>query len=561
MRTGSQFDCLYRYGKQGEQTSMRKYRETLLFHIHKQLETWFSLDGPISHEDLYRFLHSLKGTSGTIGLADLSDLSQTLLDQMEHMQAKEWQTHEWRPFLLDLIALCYEHHPEQEVLLEDPTLKRENNYENQPLILILDDDVTLLMYLKENLEKLNWSVIATVYPHKALDYFHDMNPDCLILDLNIPETGGFQVMQTLSEKIKKQYVPTTVVSIDCDRQTRFHAYRLGADDVMCKPLDIEELAVRLERQLRRKRWMDRILFVDDLTGVYNRNSLSDTYKRLLSDAQRTSTPLSIGFLDIDHFKGVNDTHGHLIGDQVLNRFATFIQSRAEKHDILFRYGGEEFLLLMPRTTVQEAKLRLEHILDAFTKEVFDSPEGAFSLSFSAGVVQIDDAEKPFPLWVEAADTALYTAKNLGRRRIEVAAQTDETEVPSVKIKVAIIDDDSMIRTMLVDSVQASFDGWMYADVQQFQDGEAFFNNNWHLGTESYLVILDGIMPKMDGLEVLQRIRNLPNAKRYTIIMLTGRTEEQDIVRALQLGADDYMTKPFSMRELEARIKRLVKRVV
>ncbi|MFP3381562.1 response regulator, partial [Bacillus sp. SIMBA_069] len=80
-------------------------------------------------------------------------------------------------------------------------------------------------------EKLNWSVIATVHPHKALDYFHDMNPDCLILDLNIPETGGFQVMQTLSEKIKKQYVPTTVISIDCDRQTRFHAYRLGADDV------------------------------------------------------------------------------------------------------------------------------------------------------------------------------------------------------------------------------------------------------------------------------------------------------------------------------------------
>ncbi|GIO09436.1 hypothetical protein J31TS6_54640 [Brevibacillus reuszeri] len=540
---------------------MMKYRETLLFHIHKQLETWFSLDGPIPHEDLYRFLHSLKGTSGTIGLTDLSDLSQTLLEQMEHMQAKEWQTHEWRPFLLDLIALCYEHHPEQEVLLEDPTLKRENSYENQPLILILDDDVTLLMYLKENLEKLNWSVIATVYPHKALDYFHDMNPDCLILDLNIPETGGFQVMQTLSEKIKKQYVPTTVISIDCDRQTRFHAYRLGADDVMCKPLDIEELAVRLERQLRRKRWMDRILFVDDLTGVYNRNSLSDTYKRLLSDAQRTSTPLSIGFLDIDHFKGVNDTHGHLIGDQVLNRFATFIQSHAEKHDILFRYGGEEFLLLMPRTTVQEAKLRLEHILDAFTKEAFDSPEGAFSLSFSAGIVQIDDAEKPFPLWVEAADTALYTAKNLGRRRIEVAAQTGESEVPSVKIKVAIIDDDSMIRTMLADSVQTSFDGWMYADVQQFQDGEAFFNSSWHLGPESYLVILDGIMPKMDGLEVLQRIRNLPNAKRYTIIMLTGRTEEQDIVRALQLGADDYMTKPFSMRELEARIKRLVKRVV
>ncbi|TGU69876.1 response regulator, partial [Mesorhizobium sp. M00.F.Ca.ET.186.01.1.1] len=136
---------------------------------------------------------------------------------------------------------------------------QESTYENQPLLLILDDDVTLLMYLKEYLEKQNWSVIATVYPHKALDYFHDLNPDCLILDLNIPETGGFQVMQTLSEKIKKQYVPTTIISIDCDRDTRMRAFRLGADDVMCKPLDLEELTVRLERQLGRKRWMDKIL--------------------------------------------------------------------------------------------------------------------------------------------------------------------------------------------------------------------------------------------------------------------------------------------------------------
>ncbi|MGG1660814.1 response regulator [Brevibacillus sp. NRS-1366] len=540
---------------------MMKYRETLLFHIHKQLEAWFAQDGPISHDDLYRFLHSLKGTSGTIGLSDLSDLSQTLLEQMDEMPAKEWHSNEWRAFLLELIALCYKQHPEQEVLLEDPTLKRENCYENQPLVLILDDDVTLLMYLKENLEKLNWSVIATVYPDKALDFFHDMNPDCLILDLNIPETGGFQVMQTLSEKIKKQYVPTTVISIDCDRQTRFRAYRLGADDVMCKPLDIEELAVRLERQLGRKRWMDRILFLDELTGVYNRNSLGDTYQRLLTDALRTATPFSLGFLDIDHFKSVNDTHGHLIGDKVLCRFASFIQTSAEKNDILFRYGGEEFLLLMPRTTAQEAKLRLEQMLDSFCSLSFDSPGGLFSLSFSAGVVQIEGSEKSFPYWVEAADTALYSAKNLGRRRIEVAASTGAPEAPNVKLKVAIIDDDSMIRTMLADSVQASFDGWMHADIQLFQDGEAFFSNSWHLGPESYLVILDGIMPKMDGLEVLQKIKTLPHAKRYTVIMLTGRTEEQDIVRALQLGADDYMTKPFSMRELEARIKRLVKRVV
>ncbi|BAH46053.1 hypothetical protein BBR47_50760 [Brevibacillus brevis NBRC 100599] len=540
---------------------MIKYRDALLTNIHKQIETWYTQKSPVSHEELYRFLHSLKGTSGTIGLTDLSDLSQILLDRMEDMPAKDWSLGEWRLFLHELISLCYEQRPEQEVFIENPTLQRESPCEQQPLVLILDDDVTLLMYLKEYLENHNWSVIATVYPHMALDYFHDMNPDCFILDLNIPETGGFQVIQTISEKIKKQYVPTTIISIDCGRETRLNAYRLGADDVMCKPLDMEELVVRLERQLRRKRWMNSILFLDELTGVNNRNSFVDTYQRLLSDAQRTNTPFSLAFLDIDFFKGVNDTYGHLIGDEVLTRFAAFIGQSAEKQDVLFRYGGEEFILLMPRTTVQTGKLRLEQMLSAFCSLTFDAPEGTFSLSFSGGIVQVDDPHRPHTYWVEAADTALYAAKNAGRRRIETAQITETHDTPKVKLKVAIIDDDPMIRVMLADSIQTSFNGWMHVDIQTFEEGAAFFGSTWHQGQEPYLVILDGMMPQMDGLEVLRKIRNLPNAKKYTVIMLTGRTEEQDIVRALQLGADDYMTKPFRTRELEARITRLVKRML
>ncbi|MED1793511.1 response regulator [Brevibacillus nitrificans] len=540
---------------------MMKYREALMTQIHKQLEAWFDQNGPLPHEELYRFLHSLKGTSGTIGLTDLSQLSQTLLDKLDATPPKKWQPAEWREFLQALITLCYEQRTEQDLLLDSPNHSRENCYESQPLVLILDDDVTLLMYVKEYLEKRNWSVIATVHPHKALDYFHDMNPDCLIVDLNIPETGGFQIMQTLGEKIRKQFVPTTVISANSERETRLRAYRMGADDVMSKPLDMEELAVRLERQLYRKRWVNRILFLDELTGAYNRNSLLDTYQRLLSDAMRADAPLSLAFLDIDHFKKVNDTYGHLVGDDVLSRFASFIQSSAAKNDILFRYGGEEFILLMPQTAVAEAKLRMQQMLDEFCTLTFESASGPFSLSFSAGVVQITDAEKPFPYWLEVADTSLYKAKSLGRCRIEEAVLSENDAAPQIKLKVAIIDDDPMICTMLTESVKAGFEGWIHADIQEFQDGEAFFQGDWHRGPEPYLVILDGIMPIMDGLEVLQRIRALPNTKHYTVIMLTGRTEEHDIVRALQLGADDYMTKPFSPKELEARIKRLVKRMV
>lgn len=540
---------------------MMKYRNTLIHNIQKQLEAWLEQTGPVPHEDLYRFLHSLKGTAGTIGLQDFSDVSHTLLVQMDQMAPKDWHTNEWRPFLMELITLSYELRLDQELLLNDSVGERENRYDQQPLLLILDDDVTLLMYLKEELEKLNWSVIATVYPHKALDYFHDMHPDCLIVDLNIPETGGFQVMKTLGEKIKKQYVPTTVISTDSDRETRFRAYRLGADDVMCKPLDVEELAIRLERQLRRKRWIDRILFLDELTGAYNRNSLQQTYERLLHEALRAASPLSLAFLDIDHFKQVNDQYGHLIGDDVLARFANFVQSSAQKHDILFRYGGEEFILLMPQTAQDAAKHYLETMLAAFCQLTFESANGPFSLSFSAGVVEIMAPEKPLSYWLELADDAVYKAKKCGRCRIESPEYTQLAEGGTVKLKVAIIDDDAMIRTMLAESVKACFEGWITADTQMFRDGEAFLQSDWHSGPEPYLVILDGMMPNMDGMDVLQVIRSSPYTKKYTVIMLTGRTEEQDIVKALQLGADDYMTKPFNLRELEARIKRLIRRVV
>lgn len=540
---------------------MMKYRNTLIHNIKKQLEAWLEQTGPVPHEDLYRFLHSLKGTAGTIGLQDFSDVSHGLLAQMDQMTPKSWHTNEWRPFLMELITLAYEQRPDHELFLSDSVGERENRYDQQPLILILDDDVTLLMYLKEELEKLNWSVIATVHPHKALDYFHDMHPDCLIVDLNIPETGGFQVMKTLGEKIKKQYVPTTVISIDCERDTRFRAYHLGADDFMCKPLDVEELSIRLERQLRRKRWIDRLLFLDELTGAYNRNSLQQTYERLLLEGLRAASPLSLAFLDIDHFKQVNDQYGHLIGDDVLARFANFVQSSAQKNDILFRYGGEEFILLMPQTAQEAAKHCLETMLASFCQVTFHSPNGPFSLSFSAGVVEITAPEKPLPYWLELADDALYTAKKCGRCRIETPEYTQSAEGSTIKLKVAIIDDDAMIRTMLAESVKDCFKGWISADTRVFRDGEAFLQSDWHSGPEPYLIILDGMMPNMDGMDVLQVIRSLPDTKKYTVLMLTGRTEEQDIVKALQLGADDYMTKPFNLRELEARIKRLIRRVV
>ncbi|MFV2050768.1 response regulator transcription factor, partial [Metabacillus sp. YM-086] len=124
------------------------------------------------------------------------------------------------------------------------------------------------------------------------------------------------------------------------------------------------------------------------------------------------------------------------------------------------------------------------------------------------------------------------------------------------------DDDPIIRTMLEDLISKSkFTDGFTLDIKTFKDGMEFMEAGWHLNNKDpYLLILDGMMPRMDGLEVLQKLRSLQYQERFTVMMLTSRKSEHDISRALQLGADDYITKPFKLLELETRLGHLIKRM-
>lgn len=546
---------------------MQQYRETLLTNIKQQLELWLDLPAPVPDADVRMFLHSLVGTAGTIGLTQLSELARHLLSEADLLKHELWSATELRTFLLELLPMIHGTESHQEMVLDlikqDPKITSElaSTEEKRPLVLVLDEDPSLLMYLKEGLEQRGWSVIATTLANKAIDYFHDMQPDCLVLDLLVPELGGVDIYETLQEKIRTHYIPTTIITKDCDTSTKIQVYRMGADDLMCKPLDLDELVARLDRQYRRKRWLERLVFVDELTGAYNRKFLLDSYHRVCSEARRTNEPFSVAMLDLDNFKKINDTYGHLAGDQVLSSFSKFIRERLRETDIFFRYGGEEFTLLLPRTDKEESRTLLLRMLTEFTTLRYDFAEDPnYTISFSAGVCEVNEYDKPLQQWVEAADASLYQAKRKGKNRIE-CSQSGNEEAVKKKLNIAIIDDDLVIRTMLTERIRESFAEKFDIEIRTFKDGQLFFADHWHAKREPYLLILDVMMPRMDGLEVLRRIRSLPDHALYSIIMLTGNKSEEDIVSALQLGADDYMTKPFHMRELEARMFRLVRQIV
>lgn len=533
-----------------------KYKNLLFSKIKQQISKWFESDGEpvILNTDVYRFLTSLKISSETLQLGGLHQLAGKLMDQIKELDAKQWEKEELRNFLYDLISLTYDYENFKEV--EKRT--EHSRDENIPLIQIIDDDISMLILLKDVLEEKGWMVIANTTYDKAISQYYDVDPDCVIIDVNLPGKNGIEIIEELQKHTSKLFVPKIIISIVNDRNTRLNAFRKGADDFIEKPIDLEELTVRIERHLQRKQMYDESVLLDELTNLYNRRFLKDVFTRNMNDFKRNGQPFSIAILDIDHFKKINDCFGHLIGDKVLSSFAAFLKTETRNTDTVFRYGGEEFVILYQNTDHVQAIEITSRLLDKFADKQFTSNEETFSVTFSAGVHSITTHEDTMEIALSVADQALYKAKELGRARVEGFNYT--TEIAKRKLFISVIDDDAIIRAMLTRILPTMEVDQYEVNIQVFENGLTFFKSNRLDEKGEHFLIVDGVMPKMDGLEILQKVKQTKNGNNIHVLMLTGRKSESDIARALKLGADDYITKPFSITELQARIQRLIQRM-
>jgi diguanylate cyclase (GGDEF)-like protein len=532
---------------------LNKYKNLLFQKIKKQISVWFEAKNhlQIANSEVFLFLHSIHGSSGTLQLEDLHQLSGNLMNQIEKLNHKHWEQDELRNFLDGLISLSYEN--EYFVVVEKN--KELRHGENVPLIQIIDDDVSMLILLKDALEEKGWMVVANTSPEKAISQYFDLNPDCVIIDINLPNINGFQVLDDLQQHNNKQFVPKIMISILNDRKTRINAYKIGADDYIEKPIDLEELTVRIERLLNRKKLFDQSVLLDELTQLYNRKFLLDVFKRNLKELKRNEQIFSIAILDLDHFKQINDTFGHLTGDKVLSTFANFLKENIRSSDTAFRYGGEEFVILFENTSQTEAVEIISRLLREFSVIQFEKNKKGFSVTFSTGVVTIHHSETTMEAAIKAADQALYKAKENGRARVETIDKPS-LEIAKKPLFVSIIDDDAIIRTMLMRILKMMDFDHFELNLEAFEDGIQFFNSPRLEESGEHFLILDGVMPVMDGIEILQKVKKNKNSRNIRVLMLTGRKSDSDIERALKLGADDYVTKPFSIKELQARIQRL-----
>lgn len=535
---------------------MEKYQQHLMRNIRTQLNSWMIQKVHISHDDVYRFLHSIAGTAGTIEMAEMSSIARELMEQLQRQEKNEWSIKEIQDFMITLISHCYDYSSEGEMAKTVEIQAKDG----QPFILVIDDEASMLMFIKEELEKYGWFVMVVSDPIKAISAFYDLRPDCVIIDVHMQRKNGFELLAFLKEKLKQWLVPTVMISIDNSKKNRIKTFEMGADDFLAKPFEIDELHIRVKRHIERKKLIDNLILKDELTRVYNRKYTDFAYDTMCSSIGRREEAFCLAMVDLDHFKKVNDSYGHLTGDIVLKEMAALLTERSRSGDIIIRYGGEEFLIFLERVNAPQGKEILQRMLQEFQNRTFSSGSETFSCSFSAGMVEVNHPNDSLDYWIKLADDALYKAKVSGRKQIQIS-ESNKKVFRRKPLRIAVIDDDPIILTVLEDMFRRMENELKFTlNIKTFNGGPEFLSDDWTYSNENYVVILDGIMPEMDGLEVLQSLRASTRQDQYRVMMLTSRNSERDISRALALGADDYLTKPFKMSDLKARISYLCKRM-
>lgn len=283
-------------------------------------------------------------------------------------------------------------------------------------ILVVDDDSSLAEYFSGVLRGAGMEVRVLESIPGLLDMLGDFRPELILMDVHMDMYNGIDLARLIRQDNMYLDVPIVFLSSESDIETQFHAIESGGDDFLSKPIGPAHLVSAVGSRVRRYRALRSLIMRDSLTGLFNHSAIKEHLQREIARARRSGVPLTLAMVDIDLFKDINDTYGHPVGDQVIRALSRLLQQRLRRGDIIGRYGGEEFALIMPGTSAVAAAGVLDQIRESFGQILHHAESLDFGASFSAGLAELApdiDAETLFRL----ADVALYQAKHDGRNCI------------------------------------------------------------------------------------------------------------------------------------------------
>jgi len=307
-------------------------------------------------------------------------------------------------------------------------------------ILVAEDDMLSRTMLEKSLERAGYEVIAVNNGVRAISALDSEDPPRLaLLDWIMPGKDGADVCREVRSRRDRAYTYLILLSSKESKQDIVQGLEAGADDYLTKPYDDEELKARLRAGERILQLEDRLVEArenmrfqathDPLTSLWNRGVIEELLSREIHRSRREKSCTVIMLCDVDHFKNVNDRYGHNTGDDVLKELARRLQHSVRSYDMVGRFGGEEFLVILNKCDPSSAATRAENLRAAIAKKPFQTRSNALDVTISVGLTLSTDFEhESLDEILAATDVAMYAAKNAGRNCVRRATRTRNSEV-------------------------------------------------------------------------------------------------------------------------------------
>jgi two-component system cell cycle response regulator len=305
-------------------------------------------------------------------------------------------------------------------------------------LLVVDDDTAVLKLLVEFLIKSGFKANSAKSAEKAEEILKNEEINIVITDIRLPGIDGIKLTNSLRKKYDLAVIVMTGYSSEYSYED---AINNGASDLLFKPVKLNELRLRINRVIKERSLLDerdrmikelkRLTIEDSLTGLYNSRHFFDQLDKEIKRSDRYLHPISLMFIDVDDFKGINDTYGHMIGDKILSLIAKKIKACLRSHDTAYRFAGDEFTIILPETISADAKFVAERILANFAHEPLRIDEKEISgTTLSIGIAEYQRNEGTHE-FVHRADVTMYNAKLREGNSVTISPEVRESPVSGI----------------------------------------------------------------------------------------------------------------------------------
>jgi diguanylate cyclase (GGDEF)-like protein len=284
-------------------------------------------------------------------------------------------------------------------------------------VLIVEDSPALSAFYAFTLQQAGMVVQVVNEPLNLLESLNDFTPELILMDMYMPEVNGLELARVIRQDAAFVSVPIVFLSGEQDLDKQFEAINLGVDDFLTKPIQPQHLILSAKSRIERYRMLRSYMVRDSLTGLLNHTKTKEQLDIEFTRAVRHNRPMAFVMVDLDHFKSVNDTYGHPTGDRVIKSLSRLLRQRLRQSDLVGRFGGEEFAVILTETDSATAVNLMDEIREAFARIRQQSDDKEFSVTFSCGIATYPGTVNSASELNSLADKALYEAKHGGRNRV------------------------------------------------------------------------------------------------------------------------------------------------